>query len=142
MQSSLYMPIFIFSVLILVLFVWIMSLSVIQYMNFTLTTGTIICTKAKSSGAVCELTFDYGEDKKERQRISFDEIGENGTFSVDVAYHLKDGEVDKTYVLGSNKNTFLGTQTNVIIYSILSFLSLILVLSLIPFRRNKTASKK
>ena len=38
-------------------------------MNFTLTTGTIICTKAKSSGAVCELTFDYGEDKKERQRI-------------------------------------------------------------------------
>ena len=142
MQSSLYMPIFIFSVLILVLFVWIMSLSVIQYMNFTLTTGTIICRKAKSSGAVCELTFDYGEDKKERQRISFDEIGENGTFSVDVAYHLKDGKVDKTYVLGSNKNTFLGTQTNVIIYSILSFLSLILVLSLIPFRRNKTASKK
>lgn len=141
MQSLLYVPILIFSILIFGLFVWIMALTVIQYMNFTLTTGTIVCEKIENSSAVCMLTFDYGKETY-KERISFDEIGESGTFTVDVAYHLEDGKVDKKYILGSNKSTFLGTQNNVIIYSVLSFLSLILVISLIPFRRKKSTIKK
>ena len=143
MQSLLYTPILIFSILIFGLFVWIMSLAVIQYMNFTLTTGTIVCEKPDNAGATCVLTFEYGDNKRQTERISFDEIGETGTFTVDIAYHLdNDGKVEKTFILGSNKSTFLGTQNNVIIYSVLSFLSLILVISLVPFRRRKLTEKK
>lgn len=144
MTNSLYIPILIFSVLIFILFLYIMILSIIQYKQYTLTTGTAKCTD-KNVASSCILSFEYqvpnGTIKKYEKLMSFEELNQEGTFSVDVAYKLNGDSIDKVYIIGSNFHIFLGTQNNVIIYSILSFLALILVCSLIPWKSIKLPKK-
>lgn len=144
MQNSLYVPILIFSIFILILFVYILALSVAQYSTFVVTSGTVNCVKAQSKN-VCNVSFDYvpdsGVPKTENRQMSFQEIGQPGRFVVDVAYRLEDNKVSQVYIIGSNYHQFLGTQNNVIIYSVLSFLALVLVCSMIPWK-SKDKKKK
>lgn len=145
MQNTFYVPIFIFSTFILILFIYLLTLTVIQFMNYVLTTGFAECNSVDGKSS-CKLTFDYrtsgGDVKEATKLISYDEIGQSGKFTVDVAYKLnEDDKIDNFYVVGSNTKPFLGTQNNVIIYSILSFLSLILMMSLIPFSKLRLSKK-
>ena len=121
-----------------------MILSIIQYKQYTLTPGTAKCAD-KNVGSSCILSFEYqvpnGTIKKYKKLMSFEELNQEGIFSVDVAYKLNGDSIDKVYIIGSNFHIFLGTQNNVIIYSILSFLALILVCSLIPWKSIKLPKK-
>lgn len=141
-KNPLFIPIVLFAIFIFILFVFILTLSVIQYQSYSIVDGKVSCHSNETENSNdCTLNFTYkdkdGKDVEVKDyQISWDDIGENGEFIVDVAYKLKDDKLNHVIVLTNNNNMFLGTKNSVIVYSILSFLSLIVLLACIPWRRK------
>jgi hypothetical protein len=139
-NNTMYYPIFVFSIFVFVLFVFILSISVSQYLNYKVVDGTAFCSEELDR---CNLKFSWtnsnGETVNEQRVTSFDTIGQNGVFSVEVAYTVNDdgNSIDRYLVIGSPKYVYLGTQTYIIVYSILSFLSLIVIMLMIPYHHKK-----
>ena len=137
-QNSMYYPIFVFSIFVFVLFVFILSISVSQYLNYQVTDGTAYCSDELNR---CRLKFIWTNSKNEpiteNRVVSYQNINQNGVFSVQVAYTVKNDKIDRFMIVGSPWNVYIGTSTYIIVYSILSFLSLLVVLLMIPYRRKK-----
>ncbi len=136
-QNAMYYPIFVFSIFVFVLFVFILSISVSQYLNYEITDGTAYCSEELNT---CNLKFIYMNSKMEpiteKKVIAFENINQSGVFSVQVAYTVKDDKVDRFFIVGSPQNVYLGTPTYIIVYSILCFLSLLVILLMIPYRKK------
>lgn len=141
-NNPMFYPIFVFSIFVFILFVFILSISVSQYLNYKVTDGTAYCSEELNN---CRLKFDWkdskGESHSENKIVSYQNINQAGVFSVKVAYKVKNDTIDRFLIIGSPWNVYLGTSTYIIVYSILSFLSLLVVLMMIPFHQKK-ASKK
>lgn len=128
-----------FSITIFLLFVVILSISVIQYQHFKIVDGNAVCEEFFNR---CVLSFEYDDGKgnlhKKTSIIGYKEINQDGIFSVKVAYRLDaDGKLGEYFILGSPYHVFLGTKNMVIIYSILSIFSLLICISFIPFTSYK-----
>lgn len=137
-SNSMYYPIFVFSIFVFILFVFILSIGVSQYLNYSVVDGTAYCSEDLDW---CNLKFTWtnskGDKITENRIVAYDKIGENGVFSVQVAYTVKDDAIDWYLIIGSQQDVYLGTTTYIIVYSILSFLSLLVVLLMIPYHKKK-----
>ena len=141
-HNPLFIPIVLFAIFIFILFVFILVLSVIQYQTYSIVDGKASCYSDETTNInYCKLNFTYkdnnGKDVEVKDyQISWDDIGENGEFIVDVAYKVKDNKLKHVIVLTNNNSTFLGTKNSIIVYSILSFLSLIVLVACIPWKKK------
>jgi len=137
--------IFLLCIAIFILFVVILSLSVHQFMYYKTTQGTVLCQHLTSR---CILSFNYydssGNEHSKLSPIGYDEIGQDGVFTVQVAYHYNknDNDLHDFFIIGSNYHMFLGTQNLIIIYSILSFISLLVCLTFFPILSSSSKEEK
>lgn len=136
--NPMYYPIFVFSIFVFILFVFILVIAVTQYLNYKVTDGTVYASEELNR---CLVKFNWtnskGESMPENRVTAYQNIGQNGVFAVKIAYTVDDDKVDRFLIIGSPWNVYLGTTTYIIVYSILSFLSLLVVLLMIPYRRKK-----
>ena len=141
-SNPMFYPIFVFSIFVFILFVFILSISVSQYLNYKVTDGTASCSEQLNN---CLLKFEWkdskGEVHTEKKVISYENINQSGVFSVQVAYKVNNDNLDRFLIIGSPWNVYLGTTTYIIVYSILSFLSLLVILMMIPFHKKKSSKK-
>lgn len=143
---GLQLSIFTMCVVIFILFVIILSISVHQYMYYKITDGTLICS---DKGKRCALYFTYiNENTKKPENkigmVGYNDIGESGVFSVKVAYHSNKNDTTITdyFIIGSKYHLFLGTTNMIIVYAILSFITLIICICMAPMLRYDINHKK
>lgn len=122
------------SILIFIFFVLILGISIFQYRRYKIVNGLVVCVEFIDR---CLLAFNYKDTKGEVAThvspIAYDEINRSGVFQVSVAHTLnQDGRPDDFFVIGSPFHVFLGTKSMLIIYLVLTFLSLLVCLSFIP----------
>ena len=130
--NGLQITIFMLCIVIFVLFVILLSVSVHQYMYYQIVDGTLICSEISHR---CVLYFNYVDPNTQKTEtkvglVGYQDIGETGTFSVKVAYHMNTTDTSLTdyFIIGSNYHLFLGTANMIIVYSILSFITLVICL--------------
>jgi hypothetical protein len=142
MSKAMKQTIIAFAIIICLLFIALTIISIIQYTKYKIVDGIAVCVEFVDR---CVLSFTYKDKNNEEQKyvspIAFDEIQRSGVFNVQVAYTLtKDGQPDDFFIIGSPFHVFLGTKTMLLIYIILSFVSLLICLSFIPglYQKQKT----
>ena len=135
----------VFSVVIFVLFLIITIIASVQYSRYKIVDGTAICEEFFNR---CLLSFPYldqsGQTKTKVSPIAYNEIHQSGVFSVKVAYRPP-AETDQSpsefFIIGSPYHVFLGTKSMIVIYSILTFLALLISVSFLPVFSSSTKSK-
>lgn len=124
-----------FSILIFLLFLGITIIASVQYSRYKLVDGTAICEEFFNR---CLLSFQYqdsdGNVKTKTSPIAYHEINQSGIFSVKVAYRPPAviREPSEFFVIGSPYHVFIGTKSMVVIYTILTFLALLISMSFLP----------
>lgn len=132
--------IFILCIVIFILFVIILSVSVHQFMYYKIVEGTLICSGTMNR---CVVYFNYMDPTTNTMEskvglIGYNDIGETGTFSVKVAYHMNETDTSLTdyFIVGSRYHLFLGTTNMIIVYSILSFIMLVICICMGVYMRK------
>jgi len=128
--------ILVFSVVIFVLFLVMTILASVQYSQYKIVDGTAICEEFFNR---CLLSFHYenasGEVKTKVSPIAYNEIHQSGVFSVRVAFRPSKNEDEAPsdfFIIGSPYHVFLGTKSMIIMYSILTFMALLICVSFLP----------
>ena len=136
--------ILVFSILIFLLFLIITIIASVQYSRYKIVDGTAICEEFFNR---CLLSFHYengeGEVKTLTTPIAYHEINQSGVFSVKVAFQppTSASPPSNFFVIGSPYHVFIGTKSMVVIYTILSFLALLICVSFLPAFSSKSKSK-
>lgn len=138
-QTGVRATLVVLSIIIFLLFLVILSISIVQYQHFKIADGTAICEEFLNR---CVLQFDYdngtGQPVTKTSVLGYQEIQRDGVFNVKVAYRVgSDQSLQEYFIIGSPYHVFLGTKNMVIIYSVLTVFSLLIVLSFIPMRSLK-----
>lgn len=139
-MDGLRITLIVFTFILFGLFFSIDVLAIQQMVNYTLTSGTMDCLPNLGR---CVVSYSVentdGTLSQKEKIIGYSEINQEGRFSVTVAFQKQNPDV--FVVLGSNQ-LFLGTPFYVSIYTIMTFLTLvILFLFFWPFK-NKNLNKK
>ena len=137
----------VFSILIFLLFLTITIIASVQYSKYKIVDCTAICEEFFNR---CLLSFNYennqGQVRTKTAPIAYHEISQSGVFSVKVAFQPPEGNDPPSnfFVIGSPYHVFIGTKSMVVIYTILTFLALLISVSFMPAfsSSEKTASKK
>lgn len=125
----------VFSVLIFLLFLTITIIASVQYSRYKVVDGTAICEEFFNR---CLLSFNYmdadGNVKTKTSPIAYNEINQSGVFSVKVAFRPPARHDDPAdfFIIGSPYHVFVGTKSMVVIYTILTFLALLICVSFLP----------
>lgn len=136
--------ILVFSILIFLLFLIITIIASVQYSRYKIVDGTAICEEFFNR---CLLSFHYengeGEVKTLTTPIAYNEINQSGVFSVKVAFQPPASAAPPSnfFVIGSPYHVFIGTKSMVVIYTILSFLALLICVSFLPAFSSKSKAK-
>jgi hypothetical protein len=139
----------VFSILIFLLFLTITIIASVQYSKYKIVDGTAICEEFFNR---CLLSFNYentqGQVRTKTSPIAYNEINQSGVFNVKVAFQppVNNEPPSNFFVIGSPYHVFLGTKSMVVIYTILTFLALLISVSFLPAFSSssspKTTSKK
>lgn len=108
--------------LITILLCLLFLYAIYQRFSYKITDGVLICSKSLNQ---CLLSFFY-ENEKIDYTLPYSTVGIDGTYKTEIAYQLKDGEIENLIVIGSRNTIFYGTLFKISLYFILSFLSIVL----------------
>ena len=122
-----------FQICLFLIFLYFLINSIIQRTQYYITDGVIISSKSLDQ---CLLSFIYQNEKLDLV-LPYKTIGIDGTYKIKVAYQEKNNDISNIILIGSKTQTFYGTNFKIIFYSILVFISMLLLNYSIRKKLNK-----
>lgn len=125
-------------ILLLFVFIYFLIYGIYEKLQYSITDGVIIASKSLDQ---CLLSFYY-KDEKIDLVLPYATIGIDGTYKIKVAYNEKNNEITNIILIGSKTQTFYGTTFKIILYSILVFISLVLLFYIYRKKSNTELNDK
>jgi hypothetical protein len=125
-------------IILLLIFIYFLVYSIYQRLQYSITDGVIIASKSLDQ---CLLSF-YDKDEKLDLVLPYTTIGIDGTYKIKVAFQEKNNEISDIILIGSKTQSFYGTNFKIIFYSILTFISFILLFYIYRKKSNTELNDK
>jgi hypothetical protein len=125
-------------IILLLIFIYFLVYGIYQRLQYSITDGVIIASKSLDQ---CLLSF-YDKDEKLDLVLPYTTIGIDGTYKIKVAVNKKNNEISDIILIGSKTQSFYGTTFKIILYSILVFISFIILFYIYRKKSNKELNDK
>lgn len=125
-------------IILLFIFIYFLVYGIYQRLQYSITDGVIIASKSLDQ---CLLSF-YDKDEKLDLVLPYTTIGIDGTYKIKVAVNKKNNEISDIILIGSKTQSFYGTTFKIILYSILVFISFIILFYIYRKKSNTELNDK
>ena len=125
-------------IILLLIFIYFLVYGIYQRLQYSITDGVIIASKSLDQ---CLLSFYYKDEKLDLV-LPYATIGIDGTYKIKVAFNEKNNEITNIILIGSKTQSFYGTTFKIILYSVLTFISLFLLFYIYRKKSNKELNDK
>ena len=125
-------------IILLLIFIYFLVYGIYQRLQYSITDGVLIASKSLDQ---CLLSFYYKDEKLDLV-LPYTTIGIDGTYKIKVAFNEKNNEISDIILIGSKTQSFYGTTFKIVLYSILIFISFILLFYIYRKKSNKELNDK
>ena len=125
-------------IILLLIFIYFLVYGIYQRLQYSITDGVLIASKSLDQ---CLLSFYYKDEKLDLV-LPYTTIGIDGTYKIKVAFNEKNNEISDIILIGSKTQSFYGTTFKIVLYSILVFISFILLFYIYRKKSNKELNDK